>query len=260
MNNRFANISVFKRTTLLLVVPVLLSWTITGQNTLYAQQWEEITFEQYSKILQEAFDFMNKESYKVNTVYTSFRGHESNTPYEQQVTATIKGSEDHAYMKQGNTIIIFDGELKATVVNEEKYISVSNSSIKEEIAFRNEISKIPDELITSIKIKTGRQHSFIRIKFKEPVEISRCDIKLDKNRQFEKATYFMREWHQLDPDNPQSEKKRVKVEIEFSDFKSPVQVSNDKKMNHILTIEDDNKIKLSHAYSAYQLFDYRIRQ
>ncbi|MEO5645216.1 MAG: hypothetical protein ABIS12_17980 [Bacteroidia bacterium] len=246
-----------KRFNLHLFITFSLAPLLLGFGTI---AWTTITQAEYTVAMDKMNEFYTvNDHYSVRISYSSFRGHESEVPYETSNGIYICDKNKY-YSQLLGTRTIQNEKIKIVIDSLHKSITVANP---EENESGNEMKKINYEnskqYITAYKTAPIANGKLYRIECNPTPSYSAYVLDLSNDGFLRELIVYYKNEYPIDPTNATSAKAKAKLKISYSGFDSktafdPARVFSTAKY----ITETSGKLTLTKAYSSYRLFDNRI--
>lgn len=220
--------------------------------------WTSITVKEYDAVMKKVEVFYKgKKKYAVNVTHATYKGHDSEVPYQQSTGYFhYEGGKYHSWLLGIHTI--YDGKHKVVVDSVNKMIIVSDPDSKstDELMHLN-YTNSAKYLIACKQCKTEQGEKF-KLDFNEVPAYNSYLLRLAESGEIQGITVYYRTEYPSDSKDPDSPKVKPKLSINYSGFTStPGFSSGEFSTAKYITIEK-NKIKSTPAYSSYRVADSRI--
>jgi hypothetical protein len=222
--------------------------------------WTDISQKEFDAAMKSSGDFYkDKEHYSVKVVHTSYRGHESVTPYEQ-INGYYRYDHGlyHSFLTGVHTIqnnkyrIVID-----TVANS---ILVGDPIAKraDEISEINYFNSMKDvKRFLSCAVGTGVRY---RLEYNQKPLYEAYETEFSTNGMMIEMTIFYRKEYAINPNDANSPKAKPKLKITWTEFSEKTVFAADEFSTQKYFTESNGKLTPTPKYKGYRITDVRVKK
>ncbi|HEU4719483.1 MAG TPA: hypothetical protein VFU15_16685 [Bacteroidia bacterium] len=222
--------------------------------------WTDMTKEEFDGEMQKTSQFYTvNQHYSVQVDYASFRGYDSEIPYDQSTGYYRKdGKSYHNFLLGIHTIqnsrykVIVDTAKKAILVADPE--NEESAAEMKQLNFDNE-----SKYVTAYKSAPSGGGKLLRVEFNKIPAYTAYTIDISDDGRLRGMTIYYRESYPLDPSDPSSAKAQPKLKITYSAFDAGKTFDSKKEFDTSKYFtEADGKLTLTAAFKNYTITDLRI--
>lgn len=245
----------------LYVILVLASGAFKGQTSGWAPCSKEEISAAYHKVCAW---MIREESYSFNLSYSSYRDYFT-VKKEDASVGLYKRSQDNFYCEALGITTLQNGHIKITVDSAERIIALTDPG-----TLGNAVLMEPETLVAYLanvkmirKKEIGRT-TLYRIDFRKNELFEAYEFQVKENGLLERLVYYYsertEEEYPEEGGKPVTETKiKPRMEIEFSNYKSPVRFSNSAFSEKPFIDLSGGKTRSSATLKDYKIIDYRLK-
>jgi hypothetical protein len=220
--------------------------------------WTIITAKEYDVEMKKVEKFYTeKKKYAVNVTHATYKGHDSEIPYQQSTGYFhYENGKYHSWLLGVHTMQ--DEKYKVVVDSINKILIVSDPDSKT----TNELMQLnytnSERYLVSCKQSKTEKGEKFKLDFNEVPSYSSYLLSIEDDGEIKGLTVYYRAEYASDPQNSASPKVKPKLSISYSGFTdTPAFRSNEFSTAQYFTIEN-NILKPASSYSAYRIVDARF--
>ncbi|MFN4233850.1 MAG: hypothetical protein ACK4IK_03485 [Bacteroidia bacterium] len=228
---------------------------ITCIGSAYCQTGKRISKNEYEEVLSRSKRFFSEPVYSVNVVYKSYVGHKSNVVYDELKAKYYKNNKN-AFFEIANQLTIEENDLKFIIDFEDKEITLANTTSEDELKFQEIIYGSAIEIATAIELNKQANGELIKISFPEDLPIEKYEVSTRKDGMIKNITIYYQEKVSCNPDDEKAAKDKLKLSIEFTDYKEGMLDDAKYKLSKYIQ-KINGKYKAVGQYSDFIIYDIR---
>lgn len=218
--------------------------------------WSEGTWGDFESRMEQVGHQYTVPQYSVGLTYSSYKGFESNTPFETAKGYYQKESKSIQSYIKGITVIQ-NGEIKVTVDSINNIVAVNHPDLKLDQAILLDDYRSTREMVESLQIKKGTITSY-QINYNKYSPVKKVELMINLDHTLAEIIIYYAGEREYENEDGELESDNVWMKIKYSNYSKKI-AHEQLEIEELVTIQNKEYV-LNEGYKNFEFIDFRLKE